>query len=219
MHALYHFVSGPLVWVAFGIFIGGCGYRLWQLVWLAHKKERFIFSFFSLRYSLRSIIRWLTPFATTGMRRNPVMTAVAFAFHISLLFVPVFLLAHIVLVEESWGLSWWALPDSLADIMTLVVIGACIYFCVRRLTQPEVKYVTSASDFVILSIVAAPFVTGIYCSFQLPGYQIMVIAHMLSGEILLAAIPFTRLIHMIFALFTRSYTGSEFGAVRHARDY
>lgn len=219
MHVLYQIVSGLLVWVAFGIFIGGCVYRLWQLVRLAQKKERFIFSFFSLRYSLRSILRWLTPYATASMRSNPVMTAVAFAFHISLLLTPVFLLAHIVLVEESWGLSWWAFPDGLADIMTLVVIAACVYFCVRRLTQPEVKYVTSVSDYVILTIVSAPFVTGIYCSFHLPGYQAMVIAHMLSGEIMLAAIPFTRLIHMVFAPITRSYTGSEFGAVRHARDY
>lgn len=219
MHALYQFVSGPLVWVAFGIFIGGCAWRLWRLVRLAQRKERFIFSFFSLRYSLRSMVRWMTPFGTTSMRNNPVMTSVAFAFHISLLLAPVFLLAHIVLVEESWGVSWWALPDSIADLMTLMVISACIFFSIRRLTQPEVRYVTSASDFVILAIVAAPFITGIYCSFNLPGYQIMVIAHILSGEIMLAAIPLTRLIHMVFAPFTRSYTGSEFGAVRHARDY
>ncbi len=219
MHAMYQFVSGPMVWGAFGLFIGGCLYRLWQLWRLAHRKERFIFSFFSLRYSLRSMVRWLTPFATVSMRSNPVMTAVAFAFHISLLLAPVFLLAHIVLVEESWGLAWWALPDGVADGLTLVVIAACVYFGVRRLRQPEVRYVTSASDFMILSVVSAPFITGFYCSLQLPGYQTMVIAHILSGEILLAAIPFTRLIHMIYALFTRSYTGSEFGGVRHARDW
>ena len=219
MHALYEFVSGPLVWVAFGLFVGGCLFRLAQLVGLARRKERFIFSFFSIRYSLRSIAHWLTPYATVSMRKHPVLTAVAFAFHTCLLLAPVFLLAHIVLLEEAWDIQWWALPDSVADGMALVVVASCIFFLVRRLTQPEVKYVTSASDYIILAMVAAPFVTGFYCSLELPGYQTMVIVHILSGEIMLAAIPFTRLVHMIFAVFTRSYTASEFGAVRHARDW
>lgn len=43
--------------------------------------------------------------------------------------------------------------------------------------------------------------------------------HDLSGEIMLVAIPFTRLSHMIFSVFTRAYMGSEFGGVRHARDW
>jgi nitrate reductase gamma subunit len=219
MHALYDFVCGPLVWVAFGLFIGGSLYRLVQLVGLARRKEKFIFSYFSLRYSLRSIARWLTPFATASMRIHPVMTVVMFAFHICLLLAPVFLLAHIILLEEAWDIQWWALPDLAADAMTLIVVASCVFFLLRRLTQPEVQYVTSASDYVILSIVAAPFVTGFYCSLGLPGYQVMVIAHVLSGEVMLAAVPFTRLIHMVFAPLTRGYTGSEFGGVRQARDW
>lgn len=219
MHSVYEFVCGPLVWIAFGLFLGGCLFRLWQLITLARSKEKSIFSYFSLYHSLRSIGHWMVPFATVSMRKNPVMTIVAFAFHICLLLAPLFLLAHIVLWEEAWGLSWWALPDGVADIMTLVVIAACGYFVVRRLRRPEVNYVTSASDYVILAIVALPFITGFYCRMQWPGYQIMVIFHVLSGEIMLAAIPFTRLIHMVFAVFTRSYTGSEFGAIRHARDW
>ncbi len=219
MHALYDFVSGPLVWVAFALFAGGSIYRIWHLIDLTRRKERFIFTFLSIRYSLRSIIHWLTPFATANMRNHPVMTVVAFAFHICLLLVPVFLLAHIVLLEEAWDIQWWALPDIAADAMSLIVIAACIFFLLRRLTQPEVRYVTSMSDYVILAMVAAPFITGFYCSLGLPGYQAMVIVHILSGEIMLAAIPFTRLVHMLFAAFTRSYTGSEFGGVRFAKDW
>jgi nitrate reductase gamma subunit len=43
--------------------------------------------------------------------------------------------------------------------------------------------------------------------------------HVLAGNILLAAMPFTRLSHMLFLAFTRAYMGSEFGKVRHARDW
>jgi hypothetical protein len=36
---------------------------------------------------------------------------------------------------------------------------------------------------------------------------------------MLAAIPFTRLSHALFFLFTRGYMGSEFGAVKNAKDW
>jgi len=219
MLEIYQFVSGPLAWSAFIIFIGGCLYRLISLLVLVHRKERFIYSYMSLKYGLRSILRWSTPFATENMRRHPGMTIVAFAFHICLLVTPLFLLAHVILIEEAWNVSWWTLPDGLADAMTLIVVGGCIFFCVRRLTQREVQYVTSASDFVLLVIVVAPFVTGFLAYYQWFGYKFFVILHILSGEIMLVTIPFTRLSHMITAPLTRAYMGSEFGGVRHAQDW
>ena len=219
MLEIYQFVSGPLAWSAFIIFIAGCLYRLISLLVLVHRKERFIYSYMSLKYGLRSILRWSTPFATENMRRHPGMTIVAFAFHICLLVTPLFLLAHVILIEEAWNISWWTLPDGLADAMTLIVIAGCIFFLVRRLIKPEVQFVTSASDFVILAIVAAPFVTGFLAYYQWFGYQFFVIIHILAGEIMLVTIPFSRLSHMITAPLTRAYMGSEFGGVRHAQDW
>jgi len=219
MHSLYNFVSGPLVWLAFIIFIGGCLYRLISLIVMVHKKEKFIYTYMSWRYGLRSIVRWSTPFATENMRRHPGMTIVAYVFHLCLILTPIFLLAHVTLVDESWNLSWWTLPDSLAAIMTLIVIAACVFFLVRRLVNPEVQYVTSASDYILLAIVAAPFITGLLVYYQWFAYQTLLILHILSGEIMLVAIPFTRLSHMLLAPLTRAYMGSEFGGVRHARDW
>jgi nitrate reductase gamma subunit len=219
MHSLYNFVSGPLVWLACIIFIGGSLYRLISLIVLVHKKEKFIYSYMSWKYSLRSIIRWSTPFATENMRRHPVLTIVAYVFHICLILTPIFLLAHVTLVDESWNLSWWSLPEGLAVIMTLIVIAACVFFLIRRLINAEVQYVTSASDYILLAIVAAPFITGLLVYYQWFGYQSLLILHILSGEIMLVAIPFTRLSHMLFAPLTRAYMGSEFGGVRHAKDW
>jgi len=219
MHSLYNFVSGPLAWLAFMIFVGGSLYRLITLFALIHKKEKFIYSYFSLKYSLRSILHWITPFATENMRRHPVLTIVTFAFHICLVFTPIFLLAHVTLIDESWNLSWWSLSEGAAVTMTAIVIACCVFFLVRRLINPEVQYVTSASDYWILAIVAAPFITGFLTYYQWFAYQTMVILHILSGEIMLVAIPFTRLSHMLFFPFTRAYMGSEFGNVRNARDW
>ena len=219
MDTLYIFISGPLAWVAFIIFIGGCLFRLISLIILVHRKEKFIYSYMSLKYSLRSILHWSTPFATENMRRHPLLTIVAFAFHICLLLTPIFLLAHVTLIDESWNVSWWTLPEGATQIMTLIVIAGCVFFLVRRIVSPEVHYVTYASDYIMLAIIAAPFVTGFFAYYQWFEYQIFMILHILSGEIMLVAIPFTRLSHMLFAPLTRAYMGSEFGGIRHARDW
>jgi nitrate reductase gamma subunit len=219
MHDLYMLVRGPLAWAAFILFIGGSMFRIARLLVMVHRKEKFIYSYMSWRYSLRSILHWITPFATVNMRKNRVLTVVAFVFHLALILTPIFLLSHVILWQESWGLSWWSLPDAVADVMSVVVVACCVYFLIRRLVRPEVQYVTSASDYIILAIVAAPFVTGFLAYHQWFAYETLFILHILSGEIMLAAIPFTRLSHMLFAPFTRAYMGSEFGGVRHARDW
>jgi nitrate reductase gamma subunit len=219
MHEIYNFVSGPLAWLAFILFFGGCLYRLVRLFMLVKEKEPFIFTYMSWIYSLRSIFHWIIPFGTVNWRRHPVLTVVTFVFHIGLVIAPIFLLAHVILLDEALNLSWWALPDAWADVLTVVVIIGCLFFLVRRLTQPEVKFVTSASDFVILTIVAAPFITGFIAYHQWIDYPVMMVLHVVAGEVLLVAIPFTRLSHMLFSPFTRAYMGSEFGKVRHARDW
>jgi nitrate reductase gamma subunit len=219
MHGIYNFVSGTLVWISFIIFIGGSIYRLVSMAMLARKKDALVYEYTDLFYALRSIVHWIVPFGSENMKKHPAMTIVSFAFHICLLAAPIFLFAHIALVKESWDISWGYISDSSADIMTVLVIASCVFFLVRRITQPEVKYLTSASDYIILAIVAAPFITGFWTYHQWYGYNVMGILHILTGEIMLAAIPFTRLSHMIFFVFTRGYMGSEFGAVRHARDW
>jgi nitrate reductase gamma subunit len=219
MHDIYRFISGPLAWIAFLLFFGGCLYRLVALLVQVKKKEPFIFSYMSLYFSLRSIFHWIVPFGTANWKRHPALTIFTFAFHICLLLTPVFLLSHIVLWENSWGLSWWSLPDALADWMTIIVLVCCLFFLIRRMVVPEVQFVTYPSDYLILAIVVAPFVTGFLAYHQWFAYPTMVILHILSGEIMLVAIPFTRLSHMIFSPLTRAYMGSEFGKVRHARDW
>ena len=219
MREIYNFVSGPLAWLAFILFFGGCLYRLVRLFMLVKEKEPFVFTYMSWKYSLRSIFHWIIPFGTVNWRRHPILTVVTFVFHIGLVIVPIFLLSHVILLDEALNLSWWTLPDTWADVLTVVVIIGCVFFLVRRLTQPEVKFVTSASDFAILAVVAAPFITGFIAYHQWIDYPVMMVLHVVAGEVMLVAIPFTRLSHMLFSPFTRAYMGSEFGKVRHARDW
>ena len=215
---MYEFVSGPLVWISFIVFFGGSFYQLFSMFKLA-KKDKIIYPYMSLKFSLRSLVHWIVPFASTNMRKQPEMTVTAFVFHIGLVLMPIFLLPHIMLIERAWGISWWTLPKGIADALTLLVIFSAIVFFIRRISNPVVKYVTFTSDYVLLAIAAAPFVTGFLAYHHILPYQYMSLLHMLTGEIMLMAIPFTRLAHMLYFAFTRAYMGSEFGAVRNARDW
>ena len=215
---MYEFVSGPLVWIAFIVFFGGSIYRLVSMLTLA-KKEKVIYPYMSLKYGLRSLIHWIIPFASTNMRRRPYMTVITFAFHACLILTPIFLLSHNILWYQSWKISWWTLSEGTADVMTVIVIVAAIFFLLRRLLLPEVRYVTFMSDYLLLFIALAPFLTGFIAYHQWLPYKTTLILHILSGEVMLMAIPFTRLSHMLYFVFTRAYMGSEFGSVRNSKDW
>ncbi len=216
---LYNFLKGPMVWVAFIVFISGSAYRIISLMLLA-KKDRVVYPYLSLKYAFRSFMHWLTPFGSRNMRLHPWMTFVAFIFHIGVIFVPVFLYPHIVLWHKAWGIRWWSLPDKIADILTVIIILCCIFFILRRIVASEVRFVTYASDYLIIAIVMAPFLTGFLAFHRIfEPYRLILILHIFLGELMLMSIPFTRLGHMFSFWLTRALTGSEFGVFRHSKDY
>lgn len=220
MHGFYDLVSGPLVWAAFAIFLGGSVWKVWSLLAETKRTDGYVFKYWSWKHAFNSYLHWLLPFMSVNSQKQPVMSLVTFLFHIGLVLAPLFVLGHVVLLEEgALGWSWATLPDSLADTAAWVVVAGCCYFAWRRMTLPQVKYVTSGSDFVILAVVAAPFLTGILAYHGWGDNLLMTSLHMLAGEIMLVAIPFTRLSHMLTFWYTRGYTASEFGAVRMVEDW
>lgn len=219
MHAFIEFITGPMVWISVIIFLAGVIFRLTRILRSVKAQEDFILEYMSLKYSLRSIAAWLVPFLPASTRKSPVFYGVSYLFHILLFIIPVFLLAHVLMLEESMNWSWVTINEPVADKMTFLIIIALVFFAIRRLVVPEVKFLTRASDFIFLLIVALPFVTGFAAYHQFFAYRWMVIIHILSGELMLILIPFTRFFHMFMAPLTRGYIGSEFGHVRHARDW
>ena len=215
---MFEFARGPLIWIAFIIFFLGLLYQLIRMIHLT-KKDKVVQPYMSWKFGFRSLIHWVIPFGSTNMRKRPFFTLFSFIFHICLLGTPIFLLGHIILINESWGIKWWNLPESLSNVMTIIVVVSIIIFALRRIADPTVRFITSWSDYLLLLIVAAPFATGLLAYYQVFDYNTVIILHMWSGAIWLAAIPFTRLAHMLFFPFTRAYMGSEFGFVRHSKDW
>ena len=215
---MYEFARGPLVWIAMLAFVGGSLYKIVSMLKLA-RSEKSVLPIMSFKFGLRSLAHWLVPFGSENMRLRPLFTLLSFAFHICVLLTPLLVMGHAVLWHESWRVSWWSLPPDAADTMTLIVVLCCAVFLIRRIAMPEVRNVTGVSDFLLLLIVAAPFVTGFLAHWQLLPYEQILTAHIITGALWLIAIPFTRLSHMIWFVFTRSYMGSEFGSIRRSRDW
>ncbi|MDL2216460.1 respiratory nitrate reductase subunit gamma [Desulfovibrio sp. OttesenSCG-928-M14] len=219
MQTLYNLATGPLAWAAWAIFIIGSVWRVASTISLARKKEMSSVAYMSWSFSLRSIFRWLTPYATLGWRLNPGLTAATFLFHISLALLLIFAPGHTVMWDYNFGLSLWSLPEGLSDAMTIAAIGCLAFFVGRRLLNVCIRYVTTPHDWAVLALVALPFVSAFMAKMQVGDPLLMTLIHVLSGEAVLVAIPFTRLSHALLSPLTRAYMGSEFGGVRHCPDW
>jgi nitrate reductase gamma subunit len=207
--SLYTLVRGPLVWLAFLVFFAASVYKIRRMYIMA-RNEKVVLPSIKGEAALKSILHWIVPFGSRNWRMRWPVTITTFAFHIGLVFTPIFLLSHNILWHESLGISWWSLPEKVADIMTLLVIFTSVVFLLRRIFAPEVRFVSSGDDLLILAISFFPFLTGFlaYHDWLLP-YKAMVILHMLFGEAMLIAIPFTRLGHMFYFFMTRAFMGSQ----------
>jgi nitrate reductase gamma subunit len=210
MESVYEFVSGPMVWIAFTIFIVGSIARIVMFYNLSRQKDAIIYKKFKSDWALKSILHFLLPLNITA-RTNPVVTTMGFVYHISFLAIAILLSAHVVLWEQAWGVSWWSLPDAVADWLTVIFLLAALFFILRRAFVPRVRILTTGVDWLVMTLAVLPFITGFIAYHQWLDYELMLILHIASANILLMAIPVTKLSHMYMFFVSRAVTGSDFG--------
>ena len=153
----YSFVEGPLVWVAFLIFVVGIITRLAFFISAIIRNSGDKDS--AWRNYLGAFGRSILPFHKAVAKR-PIYATLRYLFHICLIAVPIWLSGHIVLWSESrFEWEWAALPDAWADWMTLLVLGLAVYFLIRRIIIPNIRLDSAISDYIIIVLTALPFVT------------------------------------------------------------
>ncbi|MBU4010968.1 MAG: respiratory nitrate reductase subunit gamma, partial [Proteobacteria bacterium] len=84
----------------------------------------------------------------------------------------------------------------------------------RRISLPEVRILTTAYDYFILLISVAPFVTGLIARYEIGNYSLWLTIHILCGEVLLIAIPFTKLSHIVLFFASRAQLGMDYAIKR-----
>ena len=214
------FIRGQLISIALIIFILGLIFQLIQFFKLTRKKE-WVYPPLEIKSEKKSAGQWISScfdsLNGTLWKTDPLVTIVTSVFHVFLIGVPIFLLGHNLLLDQSWGLRLWSLPESMTDVLTLVVLICLAFFLARRLFLARVRAITSLYDYVILLIVAAPFLTGYFAYHQRFHYETMMTIHILAGEVMLITIPFTKLGHMLFFFLYRFFIGNEYSFAKGAR--
>jgi nitrate reductase gamma subunit len=215
---MYEFVAGPLAKIAFLIFFLGL---IWRFIYYARglnwQADRVTYSHnvsYGVKGAVRSIVVWLIPFGTHSWRYYPGFTVLVFVFHIGILFVPLFLLGHNLMLENAWGFSFPTISEALADTITVAMLVAGLFILLRRIALPAVRILTKPYDLLMLVIAIAPFLTGFLARMQVGDYNFWLITHIICGEIMLVAIPFTKLSHFLLFFLSRAQIGMDFGIKR-----
>jgi len=215
---LYNLLTGPVFYLALGVCIIGMIIRFvlyfkglsWQLDRVAYKA----WPGMGLKGAVHSIYRWLIPYGTYSWRSQPVMTIAFFGFHAGAVLIPFFLIAHNVFLREKLGFSLITLSTQAADILTWTAIICLLFLVLRRLVLPEVRILTDKKDWGILVITLSLFITGLLARYHMGNYDFWITAHILTGEIVLFAIPFTKLSHIFLFFASRAQIGMDFGIKR-----
>lgn len=225
MQTVYELARGPLVWVSALIFVCGIAVRALQLFSLTRSKGRLLCPARPAGTTPPAAtdeekkINLIVRFQNTLLGKNPIMAIVSVVFHGILFIAPLLALGHSLLVYESWGIWLPSLPDGLIDVLTIIFLACAFFFLMRRIVIPRVQSISSAYDYVVLFLTFFPFLTGLFAYHQWFDYKTVITLHMLAGEAMLIAIPFSKIGHMVFFFFVRMLMGGEYGLWRGNRTW
>jgi nitrate reductase gamma subunit len=87
--------------------------------------------------------------------------------------------------------------------LTILVIAGGVFFLLRRIFLARVRAISTVYDYVVLLIATTPFITGFLAYHHFFDYDTVILLHILAGEIMLMAVPFTKLVHMPYFFINR----------------
>jgi nitrate reductase gamma subunit len=216
---------GPLLWLSLAIFLAGIAWRLYGIyrfgtrpslaaprsTALASAGVRTVFSRMLPRKGFHS--------SATLVTLNP------YVYHVGLAIVAFGYLPHIDFIKRLTGLAWPALPDGVvifAAGATIVSLALALLF---RLTDPVLKLISRADDYITWVVTMLPLVTGMALvaapssavhAREAVLYPVPLAIHLLSLELLLVWFPFGKLMHAILVVPGRAQLGM-FNARRGVR--
>lgn len=209
--AFLTWVRGTGLNIALGLFVLGMLWRLIEIYGLGRKKDLAPARNVAGASGWHTIARRSMP--PQGMlKRSPVSYVGGYIFHVGLFIVVFFFAPHIKLVENLLGLSWPGLPSQVVDAVTVVTLATMLVVLFDRINKPVKRYLSTFGDYFAWALTFLPLLTGYLAARHLLlPYTSMLALHILSVELLLAALPFTKLIHVFTLFASRWYNGDMSG--------
>lgn len=147
---------------------------------------------------LSATIKWLFPVQVIKNRLMFSLTSIVF--HIAIIIVPLFLAGHIALWRRGLGISWPAIPSSVADVLSIVAVLSALALVLQRLSATATRSLSRPQDYILPLIVALPFATGLMVMHPAANpfsFNLMMFLHVMSGNLIFVLIPLTKLTHVV----------------------
>jgi len=183
--------------------------QAWEITWAFGRAGDQVVPW---RLAIRRNLEWLLPWRYLRRRERIAYNFISFLFHVGIIAVPLFLAGHVAIWRESLGIGWWTLPPAVADWLTVVTVLALAALVLMRLLHEASRRLSRLQDWLLPLLCAVPCITGFLvahprlCPFDA---QLMYLFHLLSAELLLILVPFSKLVHIV--LFGVSQTSTELG--------
>ncbi len=205
--AFLTWVRGPGLTIAISVLVLGVIWRLIEIYSLGRKPDLSAPRHAAGASGWHTVLR--RSMAPPGMlKTSPVSYIAGYLFHIGLAVVVLLFAPHIKLVEDLIGLSWPALPSPVIELVTVVTLVAMVVLLVDRLTRKVKRFLSTFEDYFTWAVSFLPVLTGyLAVNHLLLPYTTMLALHILSVELLLVVLPFTKLIHVFTAFGSRWYNG------------
>jgi len=199
MQSWLEFARGPLFLFAFSFMVLGLLRHLLITSWQVFAAMRRAGDK-NLPYKkiLVSTLKWLFPLSKIGDQILFSLTSILF--HIAIIIVPIFLAGHIALWESGFGVSWIAISNKTADILTLLAIVSAVALVLQRATAKATRSLSRFQDYALPLLIAIPFLSGYLMTHPASNpfpYDATFLVHLLSANLLFILIPLTKLSHMI----------------------
>lgn len=218
MASLYNFLTGPGLAISLLVFFGGMIFRLvWYFRGLDWKLERVAYKpnmEMGMKGGLHSILKWILPYGSNGWRVQPFFALCFFLFHFGAVLIPLFLIGHNEVLEQSFGFSFPTLNQGVADTLTVATLIGGIFIILRRIALTEVRILTTRYDYFILALALVPFFTGFVARMHWGSYDFWLFLHILTGELMLVLAPFTKLSHIVLFFASRWQIGADYSIKR-----
>jgi ferredoxin len=178
---------------------------------------------FDFREHIRSIPKKFrkarTHFRNSIFSMMPFTVGLTVVYHAIIVVAIFFTVGHNVLLDLSWGFSFPTIPEKTMDVLAIFVIVISLYYLIRRAFSAKMRFPVIFRDYLAILATAAPFITGFMAYHQWFNYRTVIICHMISGQLMLIALVYTKLGHMIFYFFGRVSLRGELNVLRGSRDW
>jgi nitrate reductase gamma subunit len=200
VEAWIEFGRGPLFRLTFSLLVLGLLRLLaLSLIGIAEAYRRSSDRIVPWRDVIRQMLGWLLPWRRLWNGR-PLYSAISLVWHLGLLSLPLFLSAHVLLWRRSLGLGWPALPQGLADGLTLLTIAGGLALFLGRVLHRGARALSRPQDHAWPLVLTLPFLTGYLCTnaaLTPAAYQTSMLVHVYSADLIMALIPFTKVAHCV----------------------